>query len=204
MSFYAVAKVIVTPIFKLLYGQRVVNKKGFPTDRQVIVASNHTSFIDPILIGMASKPRLYFMAKAEIFRFKPFGALIRSLGAFPVHRGARDNDATNRVYEIIGEGKTFALFPQGKRMPRREDPEDGKPGVAMFSDKTGVGVLPVYIYNKKGKVRAFSRNVVVIGDVVPASFFSVEGGSMIDYRRKSKEFMEILFALKERVPEKWK
>ena len=204
MSFYAVAKVIITPFFKLFYGQRVINKKGFPTDEQVIVASNHTSFIDPILIGMACKKRLYYMAKAELFRFKPFGALIRSLGAFPVHRGARDSDATNRVYEIIEEGKTFALFPQGTRTPYKEDPDGGKPGVAMFSDKTGVGVLPVYVYNKKGKVRAFSRNVVVIGDVIPASEFSVEGGSMLDYRRKTNELMEKLFALKERVPEKWK
>lgn len=204
MSFYAIAKVIVTPIFKLLYGQRVINKKGFPADQQVIVAGNHTSFIDPILIGMACKKRLYFMGKAELFRFKPFGALIKALGAFPVHRGMRDSDAMDRVYEIIGEGKTFALFPQGTRMPGREDPEDGKPGVAMFSDKTGVGVLPVYVYNKKGKVRAFSRNVVVIGDVIPASEFSVEGGSMLDYRRKSKELMQTLFALKERVPEKWR
>ena len=204
MSFYAVAKVIITPFFKLFYGQRVINKKGFPTDEQVIVASNHTSLIDPILIGMACKKRLYYMAKAELFRFKPSGALIHSLGAFPVHRGMRDSDSTNRVYEIIGEGKTFALFPQGTRMPRREDPADGKPGVAMFSDKTGVGVLPVYVYNKKGKVRAFSRNVVVIGDVIPASSFSVEGGSMLDYREKSRELMEKLFALKERVPDKWK
>ena len=204
MSFYAVAKVIITPFFKLFYGQRVINKKGFPMDEQVIVASNHTSFIDPILIGMACKKRLYYMAKAELFRFKPFGALIRSLGAFPVHRGMRDSDATNKVYEIIEEGKTFALFPQGTRTPYKEDPEDGKPGVAMFSDKTGVGVLPVYVYNKKGKVRAFSRNVVVIGDVIPASEFSVEGGSMLDYRRKASGFMETLFALKERVPEKWK
>lgn len=204
MSFYAVAKVIVTPIFKTLYGQRVINKKGFPAEENVIVASNHTSFIDPILIGMASKKRLYFMAKAELFRFKPFGALIRSLGAFPVHRGARDNDATNRAYEIIREGKTFAIFPQGTRMPYKEDPDDGKPGVAMFSDKTGVGVLPVFVFNKKGKVRAFSRNVVVVGDVIPASEFSVDGGSMIDYRRKAKELMETIFALKERVPEKWK
>lgn len=204
MSFYAVAKVIVYPFFKLFYGQRVINKKGFPTDEQVIVASNHTSFIDPILIGMACKKRLYYMGKAELFRFKPFGALIKALGAFPVHRGMRDSDATNRVYEIIGEGKTFALFPQGTRLPHREDPDDGKPGVAMFSDKTGVGVLPVYVFNKKGKVRAFSRNVVVIGDVIPASEFSVEGGSMLDYRRKSRELMETLFALKERVPEKWR
>lgn len=204
MSFYAVAKVIITPFFKLFYGQRVINKKEFPTDRQVIVASNHTSLIDPILIGMACKPRLYYMAKAELFRFKPFGALIRTLGAFPVHRGMRDSDAMDRVYEIINEGKTFALFPQGTRMPYKENPEDGKPGVAMFSDKTGVGVLPVYVYNKKGKVRAFSRNVVVIGDVIPASEFSVADGSMLDYRRKAKELMEKLFALKERVPEKWK
>ena len=204
MSFYSVAKVIITPIFRLLYGMRTVNASGFPMDETVIVASNHTSLIDPVLLGVTLKKPLYFMAKAELFKFKPFGALIRKLGAFPVKRGRRDNDATERAEELIAQGKTFALFPQGTRMPRREEPDDARPGVALFASHSGAGVLPVYIYNRKGKARIFSRNVIVVGDVVPASEFGGEKATIGDMRASASALMARMFALKEKVPEKWR
>lgn len=204
MSFYSVAKVIVTPVFRLLYGMRTVNASGFPMDETVIVASNHTSLIDPVLLGVTLKKPLYFMAKAELFKFKPFGALIRKLGAFPVKRGRRDNDATERAEELIAQGKTFALFPQGTRMPGREEPDDARPGVALFASHSGAGVLPVYIYNRKGKVRIFSRNVIVVGDVVPASEFGGEKATIADMRASASALMARMFALKEKVPEKWR
>ncbi len=199
---YTVGKFVLSPLIKLVFNLKVINKDGFPLDETVIVASNHTSNWDPVLLGVACKKQLYFMAKAELFKFKPFGYIIKKLGAFPVNRGHRDSNATKNVYETIENGKTLAIFPQGTRMPRKEDPTAAKSGVALFAATSDTGVLPVYVHNKKGKVRIFTRNTVVIGEVIPASEFKAENGTVLEYKGKAEKLMEKIFAIKEKVPKK--
>lgn len=195
MSLYSFGKVIVIPIFKLFFGLKIVGADNFPLDRQVIVAANHTSNFDPILAGIACKKQLFFMAKAELFRFKPLGALLGALGAFPINRGHRDREAMHNAYEIIAQGKTLAIFPQGTRV-RNEDPALAKSGVAIFAEKTNTPVLPVYIYNKSGKVHGFSRNVVVIGKPIETVRLVCESGTVLEYREKAELIMKEVFALK--------
>ncbi len=197
---YTAAKFLFSPLIKLIFNMKIVNKEGFPLDETVIVALNHTSNWDPVLSGVACRKQLYFMAKAELFKFKPFGYLIKKLGAFPVNRGHRDSNATKNVYDIIASGKTLAMFPQGTRIPKKEDPSDAKAGIAVFSVTSNTGVLPVYIHNAKGKVRLFSRNTVVIGDVIPASEFVTEKGTLVEARVKAEMLMSKIFELKEKVP----
>jgi len=97
-KFYSVVKFIFAPVVKLAFNVKVINKEGFPLDQTVIVASNHTSNWDAVLLGAVCKKQLYFMAKAELFKFKPLGYIIKKLCAFPVNRWRRDNNATKSVY----------------------------------------------------------------------------------------------------------
>ncbi len=90
---YTFGKTILFPAYKLLYRFKVKNKGAVPPEGGVILASNHMSFADPVLLGLSVKRRLYFMAKQELFRNKFAGAVIRALGAFPVERGAGDGRA---------------------------------------------------------------------------------------------------------------
>jgi len=201
-KFYSVVKFIFAPVVKLAFNVKVINKEGFPLDQTVIVASNHTSNWDAVLLGAVCKKQLYFMAKAELFKFKPLGYIIKKLGAFPVNRGRRDNNATKSVYETIEKGRTLAIFPQGTRMPRKEDASDAKSGVALFAATSDTAVLPVYVHNKKGRVRIFSRNTIVFGEVIPASEFKGENGTVLEYREKAEGLMKTIFSLKERITKK--
>ena len=81
---YSVARVVCFPLFKVLYRYQVDNGFNIPIEGGYIVACNHLSYSDPVLLGLGQKRRLFFMAKGELFKNKFFGALIRTHGAFPV------------------------------------------------------------------------------------------------------------------------
>lgn len=204
MSFYKFCRALANIFFVPLWRVKIVNKEKFPVNEQVIVASNHTANVDPVLIGLASNRPLHYMAKAELFKFKPFAAFITALGAFPVNRGRRDNDAYDKAYELLKNGGDFVIFPQGTRMPGNEDPEQAKSGVAMFAAKSGVPVLPIYHYNKKGRTRIFSKNIVVVGDLIRPEELSAENGTVVEYREKSVLVLKRVFELKKIALEKFK
>ena len=104
---YTFGKTILFPAYKLLYRFKVKNKGAVPPEGGVILASNHMSFADPVLLGLSEKRRLYFMAKQELFRNKFAGAVIRALGAFPVERGAGDGRAIKNGEDILREGNVI-------------------------------------------------------------------------------------------------
>ncbi len=129
-------------ILRLLGGMRTLNSSREPAEGALIVAPVHLSFIDPPLVGCAMRRAITFMAKEELFRPFLLGPLIRSLGAFPVRRGAGDTEAIRLAIKLLQEGRAVLMFPEGTR-------GDGKtlgaltPGIAMLAKRTGARVLPL-------------------------------------------------------------
>ena len=106
---YAVGKVLLYPIFKLLFFFKVSGKENIPDNGGYILCSNHLSNCDPVLLGLAQKRQIFYMAKAELFKNKFLGGIIRALGAFPVERGAGDGKAINMAEAndmvlVLGKG----------------------------------------------------------------------------------------------------
>lgn len=154
--------------FRLWGGFRVLHSERFPKSGGVIVASNHTSFADPPAAGCASPRQLRFMAQAQLF-VPIFGALIRRLGSFPVHRGEADTQAIRTALECLARGEALLVFPEGRR-------GDGKvllpanKGISLLARKSGAWILPVGICNthkklpKGAKFAKFCRVTVVFGE----------------------------------------
>ena len=115
-ALYAVGKVVCKPVFKLLYRYKTIIEEPLPLVGGMIIASNHISNSDPVLLGLSQKKRrLFFMAKIELFKNKFFGALIRALGAFPVERGAGDGKAIKTGEDLIRDGEIMTIFIEGGR-----------------------------------------------------------------------------------------
>ncbi|MBQ7751932.1 MAG: 1-acyl-sn-glycerol-3-phosphate acyltransferase [Clostridia bacterium] len=110
----------------------------------IIYAANHMSCYDPVVIAATSKRQIAFMGKKELFKFKPFGYILKSLGAFPVNRGKGDIGAVKTGLNILKQDKVMMLFPEGKRIDKGEI-VPAKPGVAMFATHAKVPVLPIKI-----------------------------------------------------------
>ena len=110
---YSIGKFILRPAYKILYRYKIKNKGAIPAEGGVILASNHMSFADPVLLGLSEKRRLFFMAKQELFKNKFAASVIRALGAFPVERGAGDGKALKTGEDILKEGNVMTIFIEG-------------------------------------------------------------------------------------------
>ncbi|MBI5706074.1 MAG: 1-acyl-sn-glycerol-3-phosphate acyltransferase [Armatimonadetes bacterium] len=140
-----------TVLFKLTGGIRVVGQENVPFTGPLIVAPNHSSNLDPEAAAVCVGRQITFMAKAQLFKVPVLGQLIRSLGAFPVHRGTADTEALRLTYRLLGEGRAVLVFPEGTR-------GDGKQllpvsrGIAMIAKRSGAPVLPVAIIGNHKKM----------------------------------------------------
>ena len=151
------------------YRVRVEGMDNFPDTGAIVLCANHTFVKDLIFIGSIAPRKIHWMAKAELFRIPVFGALIKTLGAFPVNRGAHDRESIKTVYKVLRSGMPLGIFPEGTRTRDPNDRPPFKRGFVSFAASTGAAILPValrYESGPFGRGRLFSRTVMSFGEVV--------------------------------------
>ena len=160
--FYRFAHRLVKFVFWIIFRLKVVGLEKVPKGAGVI-SGNHTSNIDSIIIGLVLPPDdgPRFMAKKELYRFKPFGWLISALGAYPVDRGKADIKAIKTSIEILRSGHKLLVFPEGTRVAENEA-VDVKNGAAMLASRTNSPIIPVNI--SRGRKPFINRITVVFGE----------------------------------------
>lgn len=191
-GFYAFAVKIVHGVMFLMYGLRRPSNENVPKEGGIIVCANHSSLLDPVFTAVALKRKLTFMAKKELFSFKPFGWLISSLGAFPVDRGKNDVGAVKTSIKLLKGGHAMLLFPQGTRC-KRVDNVEAKHGAVRLAIMTGVPILPVCI--SEGHRFFGKRGYVKIGEPIDYTEYKGEHLTDEDYTRLSSELMEKIYEL---------
>ena len=151
--------------YALVYPSRVDGLENIPDEGGFILCSNHVSARDPFYLAIPVKNRFFhFMAKVELFKWKPLGAILTALGGFPVDRGHNDLNAVRTSLKLVAEGHALALFPQGTRS-RDNSRTPMLSGVSMIALRSGAPVIPAYI---DGPYRLFRRTRVCFGK--PVSF----------------------------------
>ena len=132
-------------VFLTLFGPtKTYHKENVPEEGPVCLMPNHVSYLDPPAAGAFLKRKVYFMAKAELFKVPVLGPMIRSFGAFPVTRGVADRRALARAMELMRAGEVVNIFPEGKRS---ENGEIGEPNKGSFdlALKCGAAIVPTLI-----------------------------------------------------------
>jgi len=143
------AKVLGFFVFKILFQLEIKGKENIPRHGNFIIASNHTSFLDPPLIGyICNKPISYFTKQEQLVGL--FGLLITKLGAIPISKTNVGRSDIRCAIDIIKRGKSMLIFPEGTRS-RTGKILPGKPGIGLIATRTKVPVIPVYI---KGSFKA--------------------------------------------------
>lgn len=155
---YWLLKWLVRLVFRGIFRISVSGVEQMPYEGAVIVAANHPTWLDPILLGAYLPRKPYFIAKAEVFRYRVFNPLIRYLGGFPVHRGMPDIRAIRHSLRLLQEGKVLAIFIEGSRTFKAGP--SPKPGVGMLAVKSGAPIVPVAI---QGPCGLFSRIRIRVG-----------------------------------------
>jgi 1-acyl-sn-glycerol-3-phosphate acyltransferase len=86
-----------------------------PEEGPLLVVPNHDSQWDPVLVGLAVRPRrrLRFLARASLWRIPGLGPLLRRMGQIPVRRGVGDAAALEHAVEALRSGEAVCVFPEG-------------------------------------------------------------------------------------------
>lgn len=195
-AFYAFARGICAPALKIAYRYKFVNKNTFPEEGGYIVACNHISSSDPILLGLGQKRRIYFMAKDELFKNKFFAKIIRALGAFPVKRGAGDGKAIKTGTDLINEGNVMGIFLEGGRSKTGELMRP-RSGCALVAYDTQVPVIPACITNLSPKKSLFGKRVIHFGEPLSIEELGLLTGDRRELRNASKIIMDKIKELRE-------
>ncbi len=122
----------------------VTGQELVPPSGGLIVASNHVSLADPLVLLAACPRPLAYMAKEELFRPPILRALARvTRAAFPVRRGETDVRAVREAIDLLRGGLAVVIFPEGTRHP--EGLGKGHSGVCVLARRAGCPILPVGI-----------------------------------------------------------
>ncbi|MCQ4021852.1 MULTISPECIES: 1-acyl-sn-glycerol-3-phosphate acyltransferase [unclassified Ruminococcus] len=195
---FKLARMVCTPVFKLIYRYEITNRNNIPPQGAYIVACNHQSYSDPVLLGIGQKRIINFMAKEELFRNKFFAALIRSLGAFPVHRGGTgDQTAINNAQKLLLDGRVLGIFPEGKRSLNGELLKL-RAGAVMLAYQCNVPIIPACITAKGGKMKMFNKVKITYGDPISCEQLGITQGSGKELREATKKLAEKIAAIREK------
>lgn len=142
MSFYDVLhRSGFRSLVRTLYRVEVRGSERVPAHGPCLLVANHESVVDPFVLALVTLRRVRYMAKAELFRNRLLAAALRSLGAFPVERGAGDRAAFREAVELLERGELLGIFPQGTAKQHR--PRAWQRGAARLALVTGAPIVPV-------------------------------------------------------------
>ena len=173
--FTTVVRAAVRPVYRRLTPVAVVGSEHLPTTGPVILAANHISFYDTVVL-MLSVPRpTYFVGKAEYLDSWTTRYLFPALGLIPIERqtGRRAMEALDTAAGVLRAGEVLAIYPEGTRS-RDGLLHRGHTGVAQLALTTGARIVPVGLVG--------TDRIQPIGKRVPRPFrrASITFGSPID------------------------
>jgi 1-acyl-sn-glycerol-3-phosphate acyltransferase len=129
-------------IMRGLWRPRVLGAWRVPPSGPVILAGNHTHYVDgPMLLGTAPRP-VHFLVKKEAFA-GPLDPFLRSIGQLPVDRAAADRNAVLSGLDVLRGGGVLGIFPEGTRSAG--DFAQLRAGLAYFAVRSGAPVVPVAV-----------------------------------------------------------
>lgn len=147
--FYFLAHFVLRPLFFAVFRPHVRGRDNVPADGPVILASNHLSFIDSIVIPLAVPRKVVFLAKAEYWEGRspaswPRRLFFAAFGAVPVQREQqRDAQASLQLArQVLERGDAFGIYPEGTRS-RDGRLYRGRTGVGWLALASGAPVVPV-------------------------------------------------------------
>ena len=130
------------------------NKKNVPFKYKngIILAANHSSNLDPPIVGTPFFRRIYFLAKKSLFK-GVLGLWTKIVGGVSIDRNETSPGSLKKILKLLKSGKTIVIFPEGTRS------EDGelkkfRGGVGMIAKSSKAMIIPTFV---KGNYKAFRK-----------------------------------------------
>jgi len=161
----SVARHPVGGLARWLFDLEITNHANLP-EGPCVMAANHLSFIDPVLVTLVAKRNVRYLAVADLFdQHHLFDRLISFFGAIPTPRDRAPIAAIRAALAELDAGNPIGVFPEGRRVEqwRGETPQRGAAWLALAA---GVPLVPIAMQGTEGTLSvrhgAFRRTAVHI------------------------------------------
>lgn len=162
---------------KVYLSYRVVNRENILNLEEggYVVASNHVSFLDPPMVGIAFPESIYYFARKTLFDHPVFGWVLRSIQAIPVNQAKPEMSTLKHIIQLLKDGEKVVIFPEGERSYDGIMKEKGQSGVGMMVEKSKAKVLPVRLFGPEEAMPRDSRKIkrvpvtLVVGEPIDMS-----------------------------------
>lgn len=186
--------------FKFIIGMKITSLCDFKSvlNSKCILAANHISNFDPPIVGGITPIAVHYLAKEELFKFKPFGKFLLMLNSIPLRRGILDRRALGKVNEILDKNESVVIFPEGSRKNFT-----ARAGIGLVAMNTKTPIVPIYIENSNHIFKCFlriKRLKVIIGNPIEVDYFKDWELNKNNYRQLAKYTLETINSLKSAVP----
>lgn len=191
---YNILVKIAYVLFSIVFRFKVIGRENIPLDGKLVVCSNHTNNLDPVIIAIFFPRQISWMAKKEMFNNKLISFIARKVGAFPVNRDEVDIGAVKNALKILKEDRVLGIFPEGTRV-KKMDLNNAKSGVSLLAIKSKSPVVPIYI---ESTYKLFSKIVIHIGEPLYL-YKDIEGKPTPEqYSELSKYILSQIYSLKDK------
>ena len=192
---YDVFRPLAKGFISLRYCVTSFGEENIPQKGAFILAANHISALDPVMIISRCPRTLHFMAKDELFKNPVFASFLKKMNVFPVKRQTSDKRALEFAKRIISSGWALGIFPEGSRI-KDASPKRAKNGVSYLAAKTKADVLPVSIYKAPGGRKLRPQITIRFGKLIKNSELGFsEEYSQLKIRESSEKIMSAITAL---------
>ena len=152
---YEIVRLATTLYSWVLFRVRGIDAERVPASGPVILAPNHSSFMDHFLIGASIRRKVQFMAKSQLFK-PPMQFIYTHGGVFPVRRGHRDEETFVTALKILDDGGCVAMYCEGGRSRTGRIGDVARPGIGRLALESGAMVVPVAVHGS-ARVRNWRR-----------------------------------------------
>jgi 1-acyl-sn-glycerol-3-phosphate acyltransferase len=182
---YGTLQVLCRLIATSLFRVRVFGRENVPDSCGGLVCSNHQSFFDPVLMGLAIDRRLNFLARDTLFRNPLFKALILFLDAIPIDREGGGLAGLRETLKRLKENELVLIFPEGTRT-RNGELLPLKPGFCAVARRSKQPLIPIAFdgayaaWPRDRWLPQFSVVRVVIGQpILPEEIATLDDASLV-------------------------
>lgn len=109
---YIIVRPLINFLFKVIFWPKIEGAENIPPSGKVILAGNHTSNLDCLLLMSSTKREIHFLAKIELFK-GPLGIIFKNMGLIPVDRGKHNDHAIDEACKYLANNEVIGIFPEG-------------------------------------------------------------------------------------------
>lgn len=155
---YTIARFILKPIVWFLYKPEVIGSKNILKGKPIILAGNHTGYLDAFALGYTTRRDLLYIVKKELHE-GPFKIIFKLVGTIPVDRKNKGNKGSlAKAEEALKNNQIIVIFPEGTINKTDDIIMPFKYGAVSLAKKSGAYIVPFAI---KGKFKIFKRTVTI-------------------------------------------